>query len=96
MINTIETITTPKEWIVIGSVEAHKTYRISYTPTEITSVDMHLHDEKGNHLAPLGSPGGSAFSGFKYKYVFSTVRSGELAIRITAGTLENIVLEEEV
>lgn len=92
--NTLKIINIQKEWVSIGSVAAHKRYEIAFTPTEIASVKIHLHNKNGTHLAPLMVPGAALFGGFEYKYTISPMEDGELTIWVSDGNLNNISLEE--
>lgn len=94
MLNTITTIKERKVWVTICHLEAGKRYRISYVPTEIARIELHLHSSSGEHRLAFSRPGTSAIGGFTYKHSLSPRESGDLVMRTNAGWVENIVVEE--
>ena len=95
MINNVTTITEADVWTTICQLEANKKYQLSFVPTAISSVDIHLHESDGVHYLTLRNPGTAMMAGFEYSYILTPDQSGELVLRTNHGEVHSIVVEEK-
>ena len=84
------------DWTRIADLDANKKYRLIFTPSETSIIEVHIHDLLDDKKVSRVNAPGSKFIGGKASSVkFLTGNNGNyLCVKANHGTLNNITVEE--
>jgi hypothetical protein len=84
------------DWTKIADVDANKTYKIAFIPTETNAVEIHMHDAiNPKEIFRVNAPGSKFIANRTSTLKFRTRDNGNyICIQPKIGDITNITMEE--